>query len=111
MELRSTDHVYEIYPPLWFNDDQKVKVKLKCVPKKDFDVHAELESTYGMEARRVKGREFIGKYVSAIEGLVVGGKEITSFDELYETGPADLYNWIYSAVLSQEMLSKAEIKN
>ena len=111
MDLKGTDHVYKCAPALWFNDECEVVVKLKCVPKKDFDMQTEAESTYGMEERRKKGREFIGKYVASIEGLSVDGKAVETFEQLYETGPADLYNWIYAAVLSQEMLSKAEIKN
>jgi hypothetical protein len=111
MDIKGTDHIYEIKPQGWFNDDETITLKLKCVPKKDFDVQAEAETTYGMEERRKKGREFVGKYVAAIEGLKVDGKEVTTFEQLYETGPADLYNWIYAACLSQEMLTKAETKN
>jgi hypothetical protein len=81
------------------------------VPKKDFDVQAEEETTYGMAERRKKGHEFIAKYVNTIEGLEVDGKPVETFDQLRETGPTDLYTWIYTAVLSQERLTKAEIKN
>jgi hypothetical protein len=111
MDLKGYGHVYECYPPLWFNDKSEVCVKLKCVPKKDFDVQVEVESTYGMTEKRNKGHEFIAKYVTSIEGLEVDGQPVTTFDQLKETGPTDLYTWIYTAVLSQERLTKAEVKN
>ena len=91
MDLKGYGHVYECYPPLWFNEKQEVCVKLKCVPKKDFDVQAEAETTYGMEERRKKGHEFIAKFVNTIEGLTVDGVAVESFDQLRETGPTDLY--------------------
>lgn len=111
MDVKGKDYLYECYPPVFGNEDQSVKVKLKCVPKPDFDIQAEQESTYGLEERRRKGREFVSKYVHSIEGLTVDGKPIKTLDDLYTDGPSDLYNWVYSAVFSREVLTKAEIKN
>jgi hypothetical protein len=111
MDLKGYGHVYECHPPLWFNKENEVKVKLKCVPKKDFDSQVEIETTYGMEKKRDEGHKFIAKYVTAIEGLTVDGEPVDTFDKLRDVGPSDLYTWIYTAVLSQEQLTKSEIKN
>jgi hypothetical protein len=111
MEIKSYDHIYKCRPVGWYNEDNSITVGLKCPPKPEFDSYARSETTYAMEERAKKGREFIGKFVKSITGLTVDGKEVTSFEQLYETGPADLYDWIYTAVLSQKILNDAEIKN
>jgi hypothetical protein len=111
MELKGLDYVYECYPVIFGNENQTVKVKLKCVPKPDLDAQTGLETTLGMEARRKSGREFIAKYFCSVEGLVVDGKKITTLEEIYSKVPGELYNWIYIAVMSLEILTKAEVKN
>ena len=111
MELKKLDHVYECHPAVFGNEDKSVTVGLKCIPKPDFDAQSMIESTLGMEARRKSGQEFIAKYFCWIKGLTVDGKEVTTLDEIYHRVPGDLYNWIYAAVMSIEILTKAEIKN
>ena len=112
MDLKGYDHVYKCAPKLWFDPEgETVKVELKCAPKKDIDAQAQLTTTYGPEETGRSGHKFIAKYVKSIEGLSVDGVPITTFDELKENGPDDLYTWIYVTVMSQERLTKAEIKN
>lgn len=111
MDLKGYDHVYKCAPDLWFNSSKEVVVSLKCAPKKDFDVQQELDTTCDLEGRRKGGHKFIARFVKGIEGLSVDGVEVTNFDQLLETGPSDLYTWIYAAVLSQDRLNKAELKN
>jgi hypothetical protein len=112
MELKGTNHIYECYPPIYGNEDQTVKVKLKCVPKPDYDAQVMIESTLGMEARRKSGREFVAKYFCGVDGLVVDGQEIKTLEDIYNKVPGgELYNWIFAAVMSLEILTKAEVKN
>ena len=111
MELKKLDYVYECHPAVFGNEDKSVTVKLKCVPKPDFEAQQMLESTLGMEARRNSGREFVAKYFCGIEGLTVDGEEIKTLDDIYRKVPGELYTWIYMAVMSLEILTKAEVKN
>lgn len=112
MEVKGNSHVYECSPAIYGNDDSSVIVKLKCVPKPDFDTQTIHESTLAMEARRKSSREFVGKYFVDCEGYVVDGKELKTFDDIYTNGPGgDLYNWIFAAVMSREILDRHEIKN
>ena len=111
MDLKGYDHVYKCAPKLWFDPEGVVTVELKCAPKKDIDAQARLTTTYGPEETGRSGHEFIDRYVKNIEGLSVEGEPVTTFDKLRELGPDDLYTWIYVTVMSQERLTKAEIKN
>ena len=69
MDIKSFDHIYECYPPVFGNEGKTVKVKLKCVPKPDFDTQAILESTVGMEARRKSGFDFICAAIASLLSL------------------------------------------
>ena len=112
MEVKGNDHIYECYPTIHGNEKKTVKVKLKCAPKADFDLHVMHETTLALEARGKSMREFVGKYFVDCEGYVVDGKELKTLDEIYQKAPGgDLYCWIFAAVNSWEILNKHEIKN
>ena len=55
--------------------------------------------------------DFIAKYFCSVEGLIVGGEVIETLEEIYTKVPGELYNWIYAAVMSLEILTRAEVKN
>lgn len=110
-ELYDYDHVYTVAPPLWFNQDGSVKVKMKVAPQTDIEAQARIEQQLDVETRSKKAQEFIASKVLGIEGLTVGGKEITNFEALRKTGPNELIKWISIAVFSTQILSEAEVKN
>lgn len=111
MDMKPLSHIYECCPSVFGNEDKSITVKLKCIPKPDFDAQAIYEATLGVEARRKSTHEFINKYFDSVEGLTVAGEEIKTLDDIYRKVPGDLYAWIQAAVLSLEVLTKAEIKN
>lgn len=111
MEFKGSSHVYKCCPVAWWNVDKKITVNLKCAPKADCQEHQRNAETFAIEEQAVKQREFIARFVDSIEGLVVDGKEIKTFEELFKDGPPDVYDWVYTAVLSQKTLTETEIKN
>lgn len=111
MEFKGSSHIYKCTPVGWFNKDGTITVNLKCAPKADCLEHQRNAETYAVEEQAVKQREFIAQFVESIEGLVVDGKKITTFSDLYKYGPPDVYDWVYTAVLSQKVLTETEIKN
>lgn len=111
IDLYEYDHVYTVAPPLWFNKDATVKVKMRVAPQEDVEKQARMEAVLDMESRGKKAHEFIGAKVVSIEGLSVGGVEVTTYEELRKRGPNELLKWISIAVFSTQMLSESEIKN
>lgn len=111
MEFKGSGHIYKCNPVAWWNTDDAITVNLKCAPKADCEDQQRLSQTYHSEEMAVKQREFIAQFVESIEGLVVDGTEIKTFDDLFKYGPPDAYDWVYSAVLSQKTLTDTEIKN
>jgi hypothetical protein len=111
MEFNGKDHVYKCQPKEWWNLDGSITLNLKCAPKPDIEGQQRASETYAVEERANKQREFVSSFVVSIEGLVVDGKPITTFEDLFKCGPPDIYDWAYFAVLSQRMLTDAEVKN
>jgi len=112
MDLKGYSHVYKCAPKLWFDTKGKtVTVELKHAPQREIDVITTEQLLLGPEARVKAGHKFIAKFVQKINGLSVDGKPVTTYDELRDNGPDDLYAWIYGTVMSEELLTKAEIKN
>jgi hypothetical protein len=49
--------------------------------------------------------------VAFIRGLIVGGREIATFDDFYKNAPPELVSWVLRAVYSTQILTAAERKN
>ena len=111
IDLYDYDHVYTCAPPLWFNTDKQVTVQMKVVPQTELEQQARIETTLDMEARGRKAQELIASKIVRIDGLTVGGKPVTTYEELRKTGPNELVKWLQVAVFSTQILSETEIKN
>lgn len=110
VDLHGYDYVYECLPAIP-QQDGSLKVKMKVMPFFDAEKLVVELSALNIEARTKKERDHIGKKVVAIEGLRVDGKEVTSYEQLMETGPNELVAWIGKAVYNTQLLSEAEVKN
>ena len=111
VDLYDYDHVFTVKPPLYFNRDGSVTVQLKVIPQTDLEQQARLEMTLDVEARGKKAQELISSKVGKIEGLTVGGKPVTTYEELRKSGPNELIKWLQVAVFSTQILSENEVKN
>jgi hypothetical protein len=111
VDLINYNEFNEFIPDLWFNDGKEVSVKLKCA--KILDIQKEVRTQIGVTPDKIAemNHEFIKKHVGEINGLSVGGTPVTSFDDLRENGPNELYSWISSVIYSTQQLSQAEVKN
>lgn len=101
-------------------EDTTVRLGLKCMAMPDCDkLDQQTAAAYNDFARdkaadiaQKNTLEMIKSKVVYIKNLTVGGKEITTFDELYPLAScADLVRWIQATVYSSIALSAAERKN
>lgn len=111
MNLKSLNHIYECNPPVLGNAKNGFIVKLKLVPKPEFDAQALSEAILSVEARVKSTHQFMCKYFAGIEGLAVDGEEIKTLDDIFHKVPMELYSWIYAAIMTYDVMTKAEIKN
>ena len=94
-----------------------VGLKVIAIAESDEDIFKEsrirMEKT-GEEAQRAVSditRDRIRSKVAYIKNLTIDGKEVTTFDDLYECGPPELISWVCKVVQSSYLLSRAERKN
>lgn len=111
VELRDDSVFHKYIIPLYFNRGGECTVELKCASVPDIEAQGRAEVGLGPEALAKANFEFTSKYVGKIEGLGKGGVPITSFKDVYEHGPIELYSWIKTAIMSTRILSECEIKN
>ena len=113
IDLYGYDHVYECVPPVSFNKgaEDPVKVHMKVAPSFEVEHQTRIEQALEAEARSKRAQEFVASKVVKIENLRVDGKEVTSYQQLRQTGPNELIRWIAMAVFSEQVLKEAEVKN
>jgi len=75
----------------------------------------ELAATFAITERLDKlaeiTKELVEKHFVKVEGLVIDGSPVESFNEFYENAPPELVQWVLRAVFSTEILSTSELKN
>ena len=124
MELHDNEYIYEVAPPFQNNrllpKDQMIWFGVKGISMLDSDKLEMASVSANNDFARDKAAEIIqGKLLDMIKGkidsinnLVVGGRKITAFDEMYRLASCkEITNWLCTVIHSTISLSAAEIKN
>jgi len=121
MDFPGHDHVYKCIPDVLGNKGSETPfaLYLKGITQDEFDaaVHTDAVARLNfsidvaMQMSHDNNKKVIGEHVDRIEGLTVGGKPLTSFDELCASGPREIVAWITRAVYSTQFLVENEVKN
>lgn len=121
MDFPGNDHVYKCIPDILGNKESEkpFALYLKGITQDEFDaaVHADAVARLNhavdvaMQMSHDNNKKTIGAHVDRIDNLTVGGKEITTFDDLCAFGPREIVAWLTRAVYSTQFLVENEVKN
>jgi hypothetical protein len=121
MEFHDNEHVYKVIPNVMGNaeSDNPAIFHLKGISQDDFSEALRTEAALTRNHTHEEAAKLIAKNavklvsdrLEKIENLIIGGQEITTYEEFSKKAPRELVNWVFAAVHNTEILIEAEIKN